>query len=219
MGTHDTSGTERGPFAVAHPDGPVVLFGTSYAKSWNLQQIGHIPVVNRGRAGDRTVELLARFEKDVIGIQPRAVIIWGFDNDLLDPPPGGFREAMAHVRDSVLQMVDRARTAGIEPILATEVTMGERAGVYEALADRAEWLLGRMTEQDRINRQVLDGDEWLRQLAREQSIFLLDLQPILSDQFHYRRPEFAATDGAHISKSGYDALAAYAVPALVAHFD
>lgn len=206
------------PGGQANSDGPIVLFGTSYAASWTLNRVGGVPIVNKGHGGDRTDELLARFGKDVLAIKPRAAIIWGFDNDLFDPPGGDMAVAMRNVQDNMLRMVDLAATHGIEPILATEVTMRPLPGLREGLSTAVLFLLGRPTFQDRINRQVLDGNVWLRELARQRQLILLDFQPLLSDRFQHRYPPFAKPDGTHITAAGYAVLSAYIERALGPHF-
>ena len=45
-----------------------------------------MPVINRGVAGQQSFELLARFDNDVVPERPRAVILWGFINDIFRAP-------------------------------------------------------------------------------------------------------------------------------------
>lgn len=214
-------GGNRQPPACAdgHDDGSVALLGTSYAASWPLTSVAGLPVTNKGRAGAHTPELAQRLADDILPHHPRAVIIWGFDNDLIDSPPEGIHQAITDVERHYLAMVDRTGEAGVDTILATEVTMGRVAGLYEGLATRADALLGRPTYSDRINEAVLELNVWLRELARRRQLLLLDLQPVLSDRLQVRRPEFATADGSHITPAGYRALTAHAEPQLRAHFD
>ena len=77
--------------------------------------------------GQQTFELAARFDADVASVRPRAVIVWGFINDVFRAPPGQVDAAIARARRSTEEIVGKARQAGIEPILATEVTLRTRA--------------------------------------------------------------------------------------------
>ena len=48
---------------------------------------GH-PVINRGVSGHETQDILARFDHDVIAARPRAVILWGYMNNIVNLPHG-----------------------------------------------------------------------------------------------------------------------------------
>jgi hypothetical protein len=63
-------------------DDRIVLLGASYVRGWNLQDIAGCRVINKGVNGEQSFEMLSRFEQDVIAVCPRAVIIWGYINDI-----------------------------------------------------------------------------------------------------------------------------------------
>ncbi len=203
--------------APRYPQGPVIVLGASYAAGWKLQEIGGVPVMNRGIAGQQSFELLERFERDVVAAQPRAVILWGFINDLFRAPSGGLDATLGRVRDSYLQMVSLARQHGIEPIIATEVTIRPQRSWSEGPATLAGALLGRQAYQDRINEHVLSINGWLVDLARREDLLLLDLQSTLAQAGGRRRREYAQDDGSHITPAGYAALTGYARPLLAKH--
>jgi lysophospholipase L1-like esterase len=197
--------------------GPIVMLGTSDVSNWDLGEIG-LPLVNKGHGGDRTADLLARFDRDIVAEHPSAVVLWGFENDLFDAPDRDYARVMAEFQRNYRAIVERSYANDIEPILATEVTDGHRPGRSATLRRTFDLMFGRSLYEDRLNRQILDGNDWLRELARRNSILLLDFEPVLSDWQQYRRPEFAAADGSHISPAGYEALARYAGPLLEKHF-
>jgi lysophospholipase L1-like esterase len=208
--------TMSAPAPLAHPAGPIVILGASYAKGWAPRLAGR-PVINSGVAGQQSFELLARFDGDVLAHQPRAVIIWGFINDVFRTPRGTIGEGLARARESISAIVARSRAAGIEPILATEVTIRYKAGIAERLAVLAGTILGRPGYHDYVNRHVLDTNAWMREYAAREGIFLLDLQPPLADASGLRKAAFAKEDGSHLPPAAYDALSAYAVPRLEQH--
>jgi lysophospholipase L1-like esterase len=207
--------------AVGNPAGPLVLFGDSDVERWPMPGIANVNVVNRGRSGDHVSELLARFDRDVVAERPRAVLIWGFDNDVVDArarhldAPG----VVAAVQRAYTEMVERAERQGIEPILATEVTFGRHRGLMAAAWRGIDRLLGRTEFEDRMNPVVLDGNAWLRDLAQRRSLLLLDLQLALSDETQYRRSEFVEPDGTHITPAGYAELTRRVVPVLQTHLN
>lgn len=206
------------PGNLRYPNGPVVILGASYARGWTLN-LGKVAVVNRGHEGHQSWELLGRFDKDVVVSAPRAVIVWGFINDVFRAPRDGVDPALERARNSIVRMVQIARQNGIEPILATEVTVRPPDTFGERLAGLAGRLLGKTSYQARINSHVTATNQWMREFAAREEVLLLDLERALSGPDGMRRPEFAADDGSHISPAGYDALKTYAVPILRHRFE
>jgi acyl-CoA thioesterase I len=198
----------------------VVLLGASYAEGWSLTLPG-MQVVNKGVTGQQSFELLARFDTDVTPLKPRAVIVWGFINDVFRAPEGRLDESLTRTRRSVEEIVARARQAGIEPILATEVTLRTEPQTWtDTFASWIGALLGKTSYQAQVNASVLATNAWLREYAGKEGILLLDLQPVVSDaSTGARLPECSAPDGSHISEEGYRRLSSHAVPLLRDHFD
>ncbi|MGH9347830.1 MAG: GDSL-type esterase/lipase family protein, partial [Vicinamibacterales bacterium] len=214
-----SNGVKTPDVQVHNPDGPIVVLGASYAGGWSgLTRVGDVPVINSGVAGQQSFEMLERFERDVVPARPRAVILWGFINDIFraDQDVNG---AMARARDSYTGMIALARQHGIEPIVATEVTIRPQATWTTTLASIAGALRGKESYQYRINRHVIATNQWLVDLARREGLLLLDLQSTLAEEGGRRRPEFTQEDGSHISPAGYDALTRYARPILERHFE
>ena len=209
--------TSMRPEALRHPDGPLVILGASYAGGWALTTIDGRPVVNRGVAGEQSSEIAARFERDVVAARPRAVLIWGFINDVFRAAPADMPAALERIRGSYRSMIDRARQAGIEPILATEITVRPPDSLTERVARLVGGLLGKESYQERINRQVADVNRWLAEVAAREQLLLLDFAGTLGDADGRRRREFIAEDGSHVPAAGYAALTEYARARLAAH--
>lgn len=191
-----------------HTTGPVVILGASYARGWDVKSLGGVPVVNSGVDGQESTQMLERFERDVVSAQPRAVIIWGFINDIFRAPLEDMDAAQGRIRENYTRMITLARTHGIEPILATEVTTGSRDSWKETAMSWVGALRGKESYQDRINRQVMAANGWLLEIAKREGLVVLDFQRVLADQNGRRRREFAQEDGSHITAAGYDALTA-----------
>jgi lysophospholipase L1-like esterase len=204
---------------IMQSDGPVVILGASYAGGWDIARIGQVPVSNLGIAGQQSFEMLERFERDVVSKQPRAVILWGFINDIFRSPADSMDATLTRVRDSYLQMVSLARRNGIVPIIATEVTVRSPDSWRNTLASWVGWLRGKQGYQDRINRHVQSVNRWLVDLARQENLLLLDLQSTLAEQGGARRKEYTQEDGSHISRVGYTAITEYAEPILTEYLE
>lgn len=204
------------PMAHALPTtGPLVILGASYAQGWPLAAVGDVPVVNRGVGGEVSADLLARFDRDIVPLAPRAVVLWGFINDITRAPADGMDQAVAGVRANYQALIVKARQHGIEPVLATEVTLGPMAGaVMEFVGGLVGRLRGRVSYQDRINAQVLATNRWLSDLAHQEGVLLLQLQSVMAEENGRRRRPFTEADGSHITSAGYGALTSYALPIL-----
>jgi uncharacterized SAM-binding protein YcdF (DUF218 family)/lysophospholipase L1-like esterase len=194
----------------------VVILGASYAEGWK-PSIPGVQVVNKGVTGQQAFELRARFERDVVAEKPRAVIIWGFINDVFRADRSKVGESLQRARASIEAMVAAARANGIEPILATEVTMGPRLEWSEWFAGWVGWTLGKTSYQEYVNQHVLATNRWMREYAAREHLLLLDLQPVVSDAKNVRKQAYSKVDGSHITPAGYEALSGYAVPILSKH--
>jgi len=195
--------------------GPIVVLGASYAAGWKPGSIGGIPIINRGVAGQQSFEMLARFDSEVVPERPRAVILWGFINDIFRAPSDA-EAALTRIRDSYLEMIARARQNGIEPVLATEVTTRPPAGSFmERIRTMIGTIRGKEAYQDRINRQVMALNQWIVETAAREGLLVLQFQSVLSEPGGGRRnAPFAQPDGSHITPAGYDVLTSYATPIL-----
>ncbi len=215
-GDLQTSGHENGTAPApssSSPHGPIVVLGASYAGSWQLVVPGAV-VLNRGVAGQQSSEMLARFETDVVAAAPRAVILWGFINDIFRSPRESIDVTLAAAKRNYLTMIELAQRNGITVVLATEVTVRAPKSMVEPLMSLAGRLLGRPNYQDYINGHVTAMNAWLRALAARERLLLLDLQPVISDRSGRRAKAFVQDDGSHISEAGYALLSESAAPIL-----
>ena len=201
-----------------HPSGPIVILGASYAAGLSLQPIAGHAVVNRGMPGQQSTELRERFDRDVVAAQPRAVIIWGYINDIFRAPEGGLPAAVTRAKDNVQAMVAQSRAAGIEPILATELTIRGEDTWGNWVMSWIGWVRGKSSHQETINARVQELNEWLRAYAARECLTVVDLHGILSDPAGVRRREYATPDGSHVPPAGYEALRAFLTPQLTRHF-
>jgi uncharacterized SAM-binding protein YcdF (DUF218 family)/lysophospholipase L1-like esterase len=200
----------------AMPSAPLVILGASYAGNWKISAFGAVPVVNAGIAGQRSFEMLARFDQDVVAQRPRAVLLWGFINDLFSSD--NFDQTSERVRETYRELISRSRAAAIEPILATEITVRSPGGLTNSARAAIGRLLGKVSYQDQINRHVMALNQWIKEQGRTEGLLVVDLQSVLADAQGGRRREFATDDGSHVTASGYDALTQSVGPILSRHF-
>jgi lysophospholipase L1-like esterase len=187
-----------------------VLIGASYAEGWGSPSLPGLRVTNKGRSGDRTAQMLARFDADVISAKPDVVIIWGHINDISSAPSSELATAAKQAMLNLEQMIRAAIQARIVVAVATEVTMTEPRGFSNWAASVLGRLLGKTSYQTRVNTQVRAVNDFLRDFAEVNALTLLDLEQALIGPDGERRSEFAEDDGSHINAAGYEALTAFA---------
>ena len=184
----------------------LVIIGASYAKSWNIIDLGGLKVINRGVGGEQTHEILARFDKDVLALSPRGVIIWGFINDIFRSTPEEVDKKIVRTRENLMSMIDKAQSKGIVPVLATEVTLPVPDGWLDQIANWIGTLRGKKSYQDYINAYVIEMNHWLRRVAVEKKLTVLDFEKVLADENGRRKIEYTTQDGTHLSPKAYAAL-------------
>jgi hypothetical protein len=193
---------------------PIVLLGASYLASWQLPEIDGHPVVNRGIPGNQTHEYIERFERDVVALDPCAVVIWGIDNDVIRAPRGRTAEACWCVERNLERLVWLTRVHGIEPVLVTDLTLRPPARWYEWAAALVGRVRGKEGYQQRINGHVLALNGFIRELADRSGSYLLDLHPLVSAANGMRARRYARRDGSHLTKAGYRVIDDYVIPRL-----
>ena len=203
---------ESSPSDKSPSDPPtIVIFGASYAEQWGTPALpGFKQVINRGVGGQRTDELLKRFERDVIAAHPDAVLIWGHANNITKARPEEIAAYKAMILPHYEQMVAAAQKAGIEVILATEVPWTDPDSWLDNLRAWIGHLRGKESYAARISNHIGDVNEQLRALAAREGLRVLDFEQVFANENGTRNPKYAGEDLSHISNAGYKALSAYA---------
>lgn len=184
----------------------VVIIGASYAKGWNPAQVGGLKVINQGAGGEQTHEILARFDKDVLAHAPRAVIIWGFINDIFRSSPEELDSKLVRARENMSNMIGKAQSQGIIPILVTEVTLPGNDGWIDQIAAWIGSVRGKKSYRDQVNAHVMEMNQWVRRVAAEKKLAVLDFEKVLADENGRRKGEYTTQDGTHLSPLAYAAL-------------
>jgi acyl-CoA thioesterase-1 len=179
---------------------PVVFIGDSITAIWGSGQgpqfADHPNWVDKGISGQRSSQVLARFQTDVIALHPEIVHILIGTNDvypgwILYPSAPNAVNSPANVE----AMVQMAQDNGIHVILATIPPWGCDASDC-TLAESAD---SSPTRYDRIN----TWNAWIEQYALSKGIPVADYHSALlaPDGEHYV-PDLTL-DGVHPSAAGY----------------
>lgn len=97
-----------------------------------LEKSLKVPVVNKGKGYQRSMDLLSRFEADVVAEKPGRVIIFGGNGDALRSVP------LEEFQTNIKALVDKSRSNNITPILALPMPY---PGVRETIKEMRTWML------------------------------------------------------------------------------
>jgi lysophospholipase L1-like esterase len=200
-------------------DRTLIIIGASYAESWRTPPLPGYRVINRGVGGEQTGDMRARFARDVVSVRPDAVLIWGHINnitqaDIVGATPERIESVKKAAREDYLAMLQAARAAGIEVMVATEIPMAESDGLVNEARALLGRLMGKQSYAGQVNAEVRDLNAFVRQLTARENLRLLDFEKVFAPDGGARIQEFAQEDRSHVTPAGYQALTRYAVAEL-----
>jgi len=112
LGDSTTAGTPAFASPLEAPPGGAGDITSQYSY-WLMQRHPEWEVLNRGVNGERSDQIRARFDRDVLAERPAAVVIIAGVNDVYQGRPA------AHVIEQLAWMYERAAAAGIRVIAGT----------------------------------------------------------------------------------------------------
>ncbi len=133
-------------------------------------------VLNRGIDGQRSDEILERFQRDVVQERPDYVIILAGVNDIYQGAP------LESIEKNLLAMYQRAKAAGITPVAAT--------------------VLPYNTASDSDSRAIRELNKWIEDTAKRLGIPFCDTNQAVADPSNPNRLR-SSPEGLHPDVSGY----------------
>ncbi|AHF07999.1 GDSL-type esterase/lipase family protein [Desulfitobacterium metallireducens] len=97
-----------------------------------LEKSLKVSVVNKGKGYQRTMDLLSRFEADVVAEKPGRIIIFSGNGDALRSVP------LEEFQTNIKALVDKSRSNNITPILALPMPY---PGVQQTIKEMRTWML------------------------------------------------------------------------------
>jgi acyl-CoA thioesterase-1 len=160
-------------------------------------------VTNVGIGGERTDQALLRLEKDVIARRPQIVtIMYGTNDSYVDRGASASRLSEHEYHDNLVQLVERLRRAGIQPVLMTEPRWSQSAAANGA--------------GEHPNVRLTKYVELCRDVARQLGVPLVDHFADWTDQEKAGRDLNAwTTDTCHPNPAGHEQLAKHISSALM----
>jgi lysophospholipase L1-like esterase len=173
----------------------VVLFGDSITSSWwsltQTNQIFGMRIANRGVAGNFTDQMLSRFDRDVVQLHPRVVVILGGTNDILRSSAPAQVE---HIEHNLQSMTEIAARNGIRVVMATLPPVGGH--------NPGKPPSSRLTS-DKASIEQLNA--WIKSEADKNHYVVADYHSVLADDQGFYSSELS-TDGIHPSLNGYQLM-------------
>ena len=175
----------------------IILMGNSITEGWSSgspEFFRNSHLVNRGISGQTTIQMLGRFQADVIALKPHTVVILAGTNDLA----GNTGDVtLEEVRDNILSMVELAKLHGIEVVVCSVLPASEYS-----------W----KPEKDPAN-QIPSLNQLLKELTLKQQVTYLDYFQYLANAENGLDPELAK-DGVHPTSLGYQKMEELLSPVL-----
>ncbi|HTA42413.1 MAG TPA: GDSL-type esterase/lipase family protein [Bryobacteraceae bacterium] len=166
----------------------VVFLGDSITEAWRLNEYftGH-DFVNRGIAAQTTSQMLARFRQDVIGLNPKAVVILGGTDDI------AAGTAPRQIEDNLAMMADLAKQHGIRAIFASILPVSD---YHKDIDPRYE-----MTK-NRPPATIQAINKWIQTLCLTGGFVWMDYYTAMVDPMGYMKTDLS-DDGLHPNAKGY----------------
>jgi acyl-CoA thioesterase-1 len=179
----------------------VVFDGDSITDLWRLNE--YFPgqdFVNRGISGQTTTQILARFEQDVVGLHPKAVIVLAGTNDLSLGIP------VNQIEDNLALMGDVAKAHGIKPAFASILPVSD---YHKDVDPRNE----RVASHPAASIKALNT--WLADHCRTEGFVYIDYYAAMVDSSGQMQAD-ASDDGLHPNSKGYRIMSPLVLNAVTA---
>jgi len=174
---------------------PVVFIGDSITAHWSLVPSGFFRgenFVNRGLDGQITGQMLLRFQQDVLGLDPAAVVILGGVNEIHWGPR---EDRLEIIESNIKAMAELAQFNHVSVIISSLTPLARNQGGAEAKL------------------RILALNQWLRQYSNNHNCIYLDYFSRMTLADGSTREEFFG-DGTHPNDAGYKVMAKEAQAAL-----
>ncbi len=179
-----------------------VFMGNSITQNWRNFHHGYFTennFIGKGIGGEVTAQMLIRFRKDVILINPKVVVIFAGTNDIAQNQ--GY-VTHRQIMDNIASMADLARFHGIKVILCSVLPAGEyiwRPKEFNEMVRPADAI-------ERLNLMI-------KEYAVENDCLYVDFWTPMSDGQGAMKKELSS-DGVHPSPDAYFAMEALLTPVI-----
>jgi lysophospholipase L1-like esterase len=171
----------------------VVFLGDQITEGWS-DFFPDKPYLNRAIANQTTPQLLVRFRQDVIGLQPKVVVIQAGTNDLASVT-GPSTEGM--MGENFMSMVELAKLHGIKVVLASVLPVCDCTKNQTALRPQGK---------------IISLNGWIKDYAAQSGSVYLNYYSALADGRNFKKE--LTVDGLMPNEAGYRVMAPLAEKAI-----
>ena len=164
-------------------------------------------LVGKGISGDKVSDLLTRYKKDVIDLDPDIVFIYIGINDVWHKYDYGTGTDIDLYENGLRQIINDLKENGVEVILCTPTVIGENKGEFTLVNQFKD-----IETMEIMNNDLDDYSDVIRKLSKEFDTKLLDLRKIFMQYISENNPEnkskgVLTTDGVHLNNLGSKLIA------------
>ena len=183
--------------APARNENRVVFLGDSITDSWDNPNNGGFfpgkPYINRGISGQTTPQMLIRFRRDVIALNPSVVIILAGTNDIAGNTGP---TTLAAIEDNLSSMAELAGINRIKVVFSSLLPVSD----YE-LRDGKQII----QTQRRPPAQIIELNRWMKEYSSQHHLGYLDYYSAMVDEKGFLKDELS-NDGLHPNVKGYEVM-------------
>ena len=168
----------------------IVFMGNSITEGWPQLDPDFIkdkPYINRGISGQTTPQMLVRFRQDVVGLDPKVVVILAGTNDIAGNTGPSTLEM---IEDNIASMVEIARANNIKVILCSVLPVFDYP-----------WKPGLNP-----SKKIIELNKWIEEYSKKNEIVYVDCFSAMVDEKNGLKKEYSE-DGVHPNLSGYKIMA------------
>jgi lysophospholipase L1-like esterase len=191
--------------AAARSDARVVFMGDSITDGWQQPRYGGFfpgkPYVDRGISGQTTPQMLLRFRRDVIDLQPKAVVILAGTNDIAGNTGPMTNE---EIQGNLASMSELAHAHNIKVVFSSVTPVGEYHVTNPRLAPQTT---------TRPMERIKALNEWMKSYAAAHGDVYLDYFSAMIDDKGLMKAELTEDD-LHPNAKGYAVMGPLAEAAI-----
>jgi len=164
----------------------VVFMGNSITQGWSdtvPEFFEDKAYIEKGIGGQSTPQMIARFQKDVINLQPKIVVILAGTNDIAGNSGPTTNEM---IQINIAKMADMAHLNGIMVILSSILPAYDypwRPGTYPS-------------------QRIIEINTWMKEYCEQHNHIYLDYWTSMVNEENGMKSEYTY-DGVHVTNEGY----------------
>ena len=168
-------------------------------------------LVGKGISGDKVSDLLTRYKKDVIDLDPDIVFIYIGINDVWHKYDFGTGSDIDLYENGLRQIISEIQKIGARVVLCTPTVIGENHGDFTLANEYVEHYRDAKTMES-MNKDLDAFSDVIRKLSSEYSTDLIDLRRVFLDYISQNNPNnnpsgILTYDGVHLNDQGNKLIA------------